>query len=587
MQEDLNLAINKAETANNAKSSFLANMSHEIRTPMNSIMGFAELAQDLAIVPQVKDYLSKISDSTKWLLSIINDILDISKIEAGKMELEQVPFDLHDVFSRCQSVILLGLEKKNLDLHINAEPSIGKKLLGDPVRLYQVLMNLLSNAVKFTNKGTIYLSSSIKKSPFQSPQPSDKTTVYFEVKDSGIGMTSEQIDKIFAPFIQADSSTTRDYGGTGLGLAISKNIVELMGGELIVKSSPDVGSIFCFEITFDTIDVFDDTSNQSGFDVILKPCFEGLVLVCDDNSMNQEVVCAHLAHVGLRTVTAENGKIGVEMVEERIKNKEKPFDMIFMDMFMPVMDGMEAASKIMALNTGSPIVAVTANVMASELEEYKRCGMQDYLGKPFTSQELWRTLLKYFVPIDVLPHARDHVDGYNNDELQRKLQINFLQNNQNVHIKIMEAVTAGDIQFAHRLAHSLKGNAGLLGKTGLKKAAAEVETMLKDRTAFVWETKMSNLSTELQLVFEELKPLFAETVVQEKARTLGAAEALVLFDKLEVMLKNLNPECLSLLDDLRIVTGTGELIQQIENYEFETASITLDALKGRLTHEEK
>ena len=564
--------LEAAETANLAKSKFLATMSHEIRTPMNSIMGFAELAMDSNSMSQVNDYLGKITDSTQWLLRIINDILDISKIEAGKMDLEQTPFDLRDIYSRCQSVILPSIKEKGLDLSIYAEPSTGKKLLGDPVRIYQVLMNLLSNAVKFTNSGTVKFSSSIKSSD------NDKTTVYFEVKDSGIGMSSEQIDKVFDPFMQADSSTTREYGGSGLGLAIAKNIVELMGGKLTVKSSPGLGSLFSFEITFNTIDTPDDMSAQSKFDMLERPHFDGLVLICDDNSLNQELICAHLARVGLRTMAAENGKLGVEMVRRRIEENEKPFDLIFMDMFMPVMDGMEAASKIMAMNTGAPIIAMTANVMSSELEKYKRNGMPDCLGKPFTTQELWRMLLKYMTPVGSY-HVDEHED---NNELQKKLQINFYKNNQTVHAEITEAVAAGDVNLAHRLAHSLKGNAGLIGKMGLRNAAAEVEMLLKDGTASVWENKMNILKTELISVLDELKLLFDESMQQEKPQTLDTAQMLALFEKLEPMLENINPECVALLEDIRAVPGAEKLAQQIEDYDFESAAGTLVALKKKL-----
>jgi signal transduction histidine kinase len=232
---------------------------------MNSIMGFAELARSLAVVPQVKDYLNKIYTSTKWLLAIINDILDVSKIETGKMELDHVPFNLHEVFSRCQSVILHEVKEKGLDLGIYAESVTGKQLLGDPVRLYQVLMNLLSNAVKFTGSGTIKFASTIKR------EANNKSTVYFEVRDTGIGMDADQIVKIFDPFTQADSSTTRDYGGTGLGLSIVKNIIELMGGELFVDSLPGIGSTFSFELTFDTIDASESSLERTGFDMPEKP----------------------------------------------------------------------------------------------------------------------------------------------------------------------------------------------------------------------------------------------------------------------------------------------------------------------------
>ncbi|MDR2580617.1 MAG: response regulator [Fibromonadaceae bacterium] len=567
----LHRSIMEARTANRAKSAFLAMMSHEIRTPMNSIMGFAELAIDSDSRPQVNDYLEKITDSTRWLLRIINDILDISKIEAEKMELDYAPFGLHEIFSRCQSVILPNIKEKGLELSTYTEPLIGKKLLGDPVRLYQVLMNLLSNAVKFTDKGTIKFSSTIKDSGVA------HTTVYFEVKDTGIGMSPEQMKKIFNPFTQADSSTTRDYGGTGLGLTIAKNIVKLMGGKLVVESSPGIGSTFSFEITFNTIDA-DDTPCQNKFDVIEKPCFDGLVLICDDNSLNQQVICAHLERVGLQTMAAENGKVGVELVQERKNKNEKPFDLILMDMFMPVMDGIEAASKIIAMDTGTPIVAMTANVMISELEKYKRHGMPDCLGKPFTTQELWQILLKHLSPI-----STEAVSGheYNDIEQQKIMKLNFYKNNQAVHTEIAEAVAAGDVKLAHRLAHTLKGNAGLLGKSNLENAASDIETLLRDGTASIWDNKMNILKTELTQVLEEFKPLLNESAEQEKPM-LNTEQTLALFEKLGPMLEKVNPECADLLGAIRAVPGAEELTHQIENYNFKAAAKTLAELKNKI-----
>ena len=303
LQRELRHAIEAAEAANRAKSIFLANMSHEIRTPMNSIIGFAELAQDGNISAKTKEYLVKITESAKWLLHIINDILDLSKIESGQADLAMVPFSFHEIITHCHELIMPMVTEKGLGLYYHAEPSIEKLLLGDPVRLQQVLINLLSNAVKFTRIGTIEFLASITSSDENS------ISIHFSIKDSGIGMTLEQIERIFHPFKQADESITRKYGGTGLGLSIAKRFVEMMGGNIEVESTPGSGSTFYFDLSFNLVDATDDTPpSKVVFKDMQRPHFEGEVLVCEDNDMNQQVLCEHLARVGLKTVVAHNGK---------------------------------------------------------------------------------------------------------------------------------------------------------------------------------------------------------------------------------------------------------------------------------------
>ena len=504
-----------AELASRAKSEFLAVMSHEIRTPMNSIMGFAELARDKTEDAKIKEYLGKITDSTGWLLNIINDILDISKIESGKMELEHVPFDLQDVFLRCQSVILPAIRGKDLDLRVYAEPINGKNLVGDPVRLYQVLMNLLSNAVKFTETGTISFTASVRGAG------KDDCVVYFEVKDTGIGMMPEQVGKIFNLFTQADSSTTRNYGGTGLGLAIAKSIVELMGGELKVESVPGRGSAFSFEVVLETTDSGVEKTGDADFAAGEKPRYNGLVLICDDNSMNRDVAYEHLTQVGLRTLSAENGKIAVEMVQERIQKGEKPFDLILMDIFMPVMDGIEAAERITALGTGTPIVAMTANVMTSEIEKYKYHGMPDCLGRPFTTKELQRVLQNHIGKASPADDAgpsvikRDVLDGWEiykryDYDMAEGILNSFIKNNRTKIAEISEAIESGDIPAAHRLVHDLKGNAGMIGRPAMQTAAADFEAELLKVMGTGSDIRsipanlMSALKTEFEQLFKEL-----------------------------------------------------------------------------------
>jgi signal transduction histidine kinase len=546
-------------------------MSHEIRTPMNSIMGFAELAQDRGTEPrQMREDLSKISESTKWLLRIVNDILDISKIESGKMELEHAPFELQEVISRCQSVILPGITDKGLELIVYAEALNGKKIYSDSVRLYQALMNLLSNALKFTETGAINLSATVRDAA------DNKASIYFEVRDTGIGMTPAQVKKIFDPFIQADSSTTRNYGGTGLGLAITKNIVELMGGELTVNSAPGKGSTFSFEVVFETVDASDDAPASGKTEIIEKPLFNGEILICDDNHMNRQVICEHLANVGIKAVTAENGKEGVEKFTKRAQSGEKLYDLVFMDIFMPIMDGLEAATLITEINTGVPIVAMTANVMAGEKERYKAKGMPDCLGKPFTSQELWRVLLKYLTPVGSSV-VDEHTHAKSNEELRNKLRVNFVKNNQNVFENIMEAIANNDITLAHRLAHTLKGNAGQIGETALQNAAAVIEKQLTSGLATISGDSMDILKTEFTAVMEVLKPFLDGA--EKDGSPISGKEKSDLFEKLEEMLENINPECIGLLDDIRAVSGTEELANLVERFDFENAAIALAKLK--------
>ena len=572
VEDELRLARDAAEAASRAKSAFLANMSHEIRTPMNSIMGFAQLAIDNEIPADAKEYLGKILESAKGLLQIINDILDISKIESGKLELEHISFDLHEIFTHCQTAIMPAAIERGVMMHFYAEPSVGKKLLGDPTKLQQILINFLSNAIKFTNVGTVKLSAAIKKTRENS------VTVNFEIRDSGIGMAPEQINRIYEPFMQADSSTTRKYGGTGLGIPIAKSMIEMMGGKLIVESTLGIGSKFSFDITFETIDMpVNMPVRKIGINTLEKPTFAGEVLVCEDNAMNQRVIREHLARVGLQTVVADNGRDGVEMVQRRMENGEKPFDLIFMDIHMPVMDGLEAASKITELGAKTPIVAMTANIMSDDREQYKRCGMPDCVSKPFTLQELWGCLKKYLTP--EAAETLDKKDQMEADaHLRRLLQEHFVKNYQTKFDEISTATANGDRILAHRLAHTLKSTAGQIGASRLQHAAADAERLLKSGN-LPTEEHMRLLETELNAVLQELAPLLHETKVS--TTTLDTGQALALLEQLEPMLHSRNPECLNLLDDIRAMPGAGELVQHMEDFDFKPALASLSELRKK------
>ena len=583
-----------ALAASHSKSAFLANMSHEIRTPMNSIVGFSELALDNEASPKIKNYLINILKNSEWLLQIINDILDISKIESGRMELEKMAFDLNELFAACRTIILPKAVDKDLTLHFHAEPSIGRRLMGDPTRLRQVFLNLISNAIKFTRTGIVKVLAVIKE------KTDESVTMYFEVKDSGIGMTGDQMTRIFLPFMQAETGTTRKYGGTGLGLTITKNIIELMGGKLSVESVVDVGSRFSFALTFDTIDVPEDemASRKAIFKDLEKPVLEGEVLVCEDNVMNQQVICEHLARVGLETVVAENGKVAVEMVQSRMGQAGKQFNMIFMDIHMPVMDGLEAAAKIFELDLDIPIIAMTANIMSDDMEIYKKSGMTECVGKPFTSQELWRCLLKYLTPV-CWEIVKDNRYTQIDNELRQNLLGNFIKDNQNTYNDITGALNTGDIKLAHRLAHTLKSNAAHLNSTRLQMAAANIEQRLKDGKNLVTRNQMLLFKTELESALSQFAvELEANSGPQRElpppgqmAKPLDTISAQILISKLDGMLKIGNPECRKIAGELRRIPAgllkdsntlaVEEVIQHIDDFDFEQASaILLSILKA-------
>jgi len=569
-----------AELASQAKSTFLANMSHEIRTPMNSIIGFSELAlDDEYITPKTAGYLTNILENSDGLLHIINDILDISKIESGKIELEKVPFYPEELLNACRNVVLPKAIDKGLELKFYAEPPVGKLPLGDPTRLRQVFVNLLSNAIKFTETGTVRLHVDILE------MANNKVTVKVEVSDTGIGMTAAQTMEIFSPFTQAETETTRKYGGTGLGLTITKQLVEMMGGELSVESTPGVGSLFSFELTFDTIDtpeneVLGSQISQSKLD---KPTFEGVVLLCEDNTMNQQVICEHLSRVGLKTVVADNGKMGVDMFKRRhdATGNIKQFDLVFMDIHMPIMDGQEAAALIREIDKEIPIIAMTANIMTSDKELYEQIGMNGYVGKPFTSQELWRCLLKYFTPLN-WENEDEGQNDKDNTELRQRLIVRFVEINKNVYNEITSALDSGDITLAHRLAHTLKSNAAQLDKNELRQAADDIEEKLKGDENRVSKEQLESLNKYLTAALQEFTPLADEVTAAENDAYIGKNEACLLLDELRALIVDSDPDSLSYIPKLKQIRGSDVLVSQLDNFDFKPAADSLDELKNNI-----
>ncbi|XZG70177.1 PAS domain S-box protein [Chitinibacteraceae bacterium HSL-7] len=377
--QQLEAARDDAEQANRAKSAFLANMSHEIRTPLNSVIGMAQLALGNAEDVRQRDYLQKIALSGNHLLHLIDDVLDFSKIEAGRFELDRTDFSLYDLLDELRQLMEARANERQLRLEIRRQPGLPDWLYGDALRLRQVLLNLLSNAIKFTAQGYITLRAA-------SEPCAHGMRVHFSVEDSGVGISAEAQARLFQSFQQADSSTTRRYGGTGLGLAISYQLVQLMGGTLRVRSQPNFGSEFSFELTLPLAHVSErPVEPVVDFAAILRG---RKVLVADDHPFNQQVATELLEAVGIDVTVAADGVQALRCASEA------SYDAILLDVQMPEMDGYEVCRELRrrAEYADVPILAMTANVSMSDRRQCLAAGMNDFIGKPVHAERLYRAL---------------------------------------------------------------------------------------------------------------------------------------------------------------------------------------------------
>ncbi|MBF0135882.1 MAG: response regulator [Magnetococcales bacterium] len=629
-----------ADNANRTKSYFLASMSHEIRTPMNAIIGLTDLALQAAITPKSRDYLVKVAHAARSLLRILNDILDFSKIEAGKLELEPVDFTLQDLFDHLADLLRNKAAEKNIELILHISTECPHLLTGDALRLEQILMNLIGNALKFTERGSVEVSvRTIQPAADQKPDP---VHLEFSVKDSGIGMTPEQVARLFRPFTQADGSITRKYGGTGLGLAITRHLVGMLGGQIRVESTPSRGSLFVFTV------VLQRQIEKQGRAKTLPGNLPGIsvpavdastvsaavsgarVLLVEDNAINRQVASEILQGLGLFVEIAVDGLEGIRKVES------SEFDIVFMDIQMPEMDGHTASHIIrnMPHRQSLPIVAMTAHAMAGDRETCLQAGMNDHVSKPIDKNQLHAALLRWIPPrkkiaapnSSATPHTQpappenpparlpETLPGIDlaaalerlndNHVLLRSILLEFQREYATSGARIRQFLHGkrqDDRAAAIHLVHTIKGMVGNLSAHALQAAAASLEKSIRENQPENWPSLLDNFDHALSQVIDsihilkpvqvantppptivepvdraQITPLLHRLMQQVRGATIDAQDTFAL---LKPLLDSTSPDMARQLQDIE---------KHLDNYAFNKAFESLrsvaEMLEIRMAH---
>jgi CheY-like chemotaxis protein/HPt (histidine-containing phosphotransfer) domain-containing protein len=511
-----------AEMASAAKSQFLANMSHEIRTPMNGIMGMLDLAMDENLSPTVRQYLQTCRSSAKSLLSIINDILDVTKIEAGKITLETVESDLGKLLADIDSLMRPQTTDRKLDFAIQLLTPVPQLIRTDPTRLRQCLINLIGNATKFTEKGTVHVKVSVLDA--------EQAMLRFDVEDTGIGIPKDRQEVIFESFTQADSSTTRRYGGTGLGLTITRQLADLMGGRIEMVSEPGRGSTFSLIVPAGVDPRGQKTIASLERQAVSQPKpspqrhLVGRILVAEDDAVNRTTIEAVLTRWGLEVTLVEDGRQAVDAAARGT------FDLILMDMHMPVLSGLDATQFLRAKGETLPIVALSASVLQEDVDASRKAGCNLHLGKPIERDQLYAALETYLgaearptstgpsaqpqtaTPTMMDPAARGTLIDWQelsgrveDDAILRQITLVFMSDNGARIDQLSQALRAGDVREVQSLAHAIKGSAASLAARPLALAARHLEANAKEGTA---DLRVPFL--EVQMEFDKVKALLSQ-----------------------------------------------------------------------------
>ena len=499
---ELTQALEVAKVADQTKDAFLANMSHELRTPLSAVIGMANLARGISTEPRLRDYLNKIAKSGQHLNSIINELLDLSKISAGRMELEIIPFSLRKVKAHAESVMSHRAAEKGLKLATLIDDAVPDVVLGDPTRVTQIFLNLIGNAIKFTEAGQVTVRIGLQASE------ENRVCLAIDFEDTGIGMRPEHLKQLFKPFSQADATVSRKFGGTGLGLTISRRLAEMMDGDISVTSIEGSGTTFKVRVWLGLGNAVDLLPVEPAAGDVLPKCYQDArILVADDQPLNREIVEALLAAVGIAPRMAENGQQALVILTE---SGPDAFDLVLMDIQMPVMDGLTATRALRSLAGFEklPIIAMTAHTMTHEQKVNAAAGMNDHIGKPFDNPSFYRTLAKWIpqakqkaaeatqalpAKLEALHEAGNELSSLRgvhvaaalarfcgNEVSYRRWLTEFVATAGVVPGQMRSEIAAGHGETAAKTVHAFKGRVGMLGMTELHAMVSALELVLHE-----------------------------------------------------------------------------------------------------------